>query len=310
MLERADILDPELTARLAGAAFSGPPTPAPHHGVQPSPRRGIGMEFAEHVEYSPGHEISSIDWKVFARSDRYYVKQREDERLRRVVFVMDTSASMIYGAASALDLRGSKYQFAAKIVTSIARCLVSEGDAVGLMLAGGGEFVYLPPSGGDLVYLPPSGGKKHFEALLEIVSGGIIAGNGRLSSACAEAAERLKRNATMFIVSDFLDEDSGLDEILRGMLPRGIAPRLIHVLHSDEVEIPQEGTTRFIDIEGDDSLVLDPDLIRKAYNEEVRGFLREMSESAAKSGIPYAYCETGRDPAEPLTALIRSGGWR
>lgn|GEM_PF-5942159 len=299
MLERTDILDPELTARLAGAAFSGPPTPAPHHGVQPSPRRGIGMEFAEHVEYSAGHEIGSIDWKVFARSDRYYVKQREDERLRRVVFVMDTSASMTYGAASALDMRGSKHQFAARIVTSIARCLVSEGDAVGLMLAGG-----------EFVYLPPSGGMKQFEALLEIVSGGIIAGNCRLSSACAEAAERLKRNATMFIVSDFLDDDSGLDEILRGMLPRGIAPRLIHVLHSDEVELPQEGTTRYIDIEGDDSLVLDPDLIRKAYNEEVRGFLREMSESAAKSGIPYACCETGRDPAEALTALIRSGGWR
>jgi len=299
LLERTDILDPELTARLAGAAFSGPPTPAPHHGVQPSPRRGIGMEFAEHVEYSAGHEIGSIDWKVFARSDRYYVKQREDERLRRVVFVMDTSASMTYGAASALDMRGSKHQFAARIVTSIARCLVSEGDAVGLMLAGG-----------EFVYLPPSGGMKQFEALLEIVSGGIIAGNCRLSSACAEAAERLKRNATMFIVSDFLDDDSGLDEILRGMLPRGIAPRLIHVLHSDEVELPQEGTTRYIDIEGDDSLVLDPDLIRKAYNEEVRGFLREMSESAAKSGIPYACCETGRDPAEALTALIRSGGWR
>ncbi|MBI5142319.1 MAG: DUF58 domain-containing protein [Nitrospirae bacterium] len=304
MLERADMLDPELTARLAGAAFSGPPTPAPHHGVQPSPRRGIGMEFAEHVEYSPGHEISSIDWKVFARSDRYYVKQREDERLRRVVFVMDTSASMTYGAASALDMRGSKHQFAAKIVTSIARCLVSEGDAVGLMLTGDGEPVYLPPSGG----------MKQFEALFEIVSGGIAAGNCRLSSACAESAERLKRNATMFIVSDFLDEDPGFEEILRGMLPRGISPRLIHVMHSDEVELPQEGTTRFIDIEGDESLVLDPDLIRKAYNEEVRGFLRQMSESAAKSGIPYAFCETGRDPAEALTALIRSdgrsGGWR
>lgn len=298
MLERAELFDGELVARLTRREIAGPPSPFPHRGIHQSPHRGASLEFSEHVEYSPGDDLKHLDWKVFAKSDRYFVKRYEDERLQRVVFLVDASASMGYGAQPG-GLRGSKYHLGARAVVALAACLLHQGDAVGLAVAGERE-----------AWLLPRTGARQLEAVIELLGRVEPGGRARFSEACGAAAERLGKGAAVFAVSDYLDEG---EEDLPGprfLKARGLSPRTIQVLHADEVDLPFENTTRFVDLEGPGSLVLDPEALRRAYREELGAFLQRLSAGAALLGVPHALVTTADDPGPPLVRLLHSLGKR
>lgn len=296
MLDRADLFDGELVGRLTRREISGPPSPFPHRGIHQSPHRGASLEFSEHTEYSPGEDLRHLDWKVYAKSDRYFVKRYEDERLQRAVFLVDASASMSYGGEPG-GLRGSKYHLAGRAVVALAACLLHQGDAVGLAVAG------TPAREG--AWLPPRSGLRQLEAMIEILGQGVPEGPAELSGACGHVAERLGRGAAVFAASDFLDESEEELPGLRFLKARGLSPRAIQVLHVDEIDLPFENTTRFLDLEGAGSLVLDPLAVRRAYAEEIRAFLRRISAGAALLGVPYALLTTAADPGPVLSGLLQ-----
>ncbi len=299
MLDRSDVFDPELTARLSRFSIPGPPSPHPHRGQHRSPRRGASLEFSEHTQYAPGDDLRHLDWKVFAKTDRYLVKRYEDERLQRAVLLVDASGSMGYGGEAG-TLRGSKYHLAARAGVSLAACLLRQGDAVGIEVAGGKESAWLPPRSGS----------GHLEAVVEVLAGTRPSGTADVTAACRSVGERLKRGASVFVLSDFLDE--GQEELAGGRLlrARGLAPRMVQVLHAHELDLPFENTTRFEDLEGPQFLVLDPVPIRRAYAEEMRAFVRGVARTAEALGVPYGFLSTGEDPAPTLSRLLGTLGGR
>ncbi len=297
MMERAELFDPELIARLASRDLPGPPSPHPQRGVHRSPRRGASLEFSEHTEYSPGDDLRHLDWKVFAKRDRPFIKRYEDERLQRAVLVLDASASMGYGGGAA-DLRGSKLQFAARLVVALAACLVRQGDAVGLQVAGGEERLFLPPRGGSA----------QLQAIVETLCGVRPSGEAQLDGTCRNLGERLGRAAAVFLVSDFREPEQEELAGARALAARGVAVRLVQVLHAEELDLPFDNTTRFLDLEGPGDLTLDPVPLRRAYAEEIRAFVQALARSAERAGLPYAFTSTGADPAPALVRLVRRMG--
>ncbi|MBI5016424.1 MAG: DUF58 domain-containing protein [Deltaproteobacteria bacterium] len=300
MLDRSELYDADLVARLTRREIGGPPSPYPHRGVHRSPRRGASLEFSEHVEYSAGDDLRHLDWKVLAKSDRYFVKRYEDERLQRAVFLVDASASMAYGANGSGTPRGSKYHLAARLAVALGACLLHQGDAVGLALAGGGDHAYLPPRSSE----------SQLEATMEVLGAAVPAGTANLSASCGGLAERLGRGASVFVLSDVLDPADEELEALRFLAARGLSPRLVQVLHADELDLPFENTTKFVDLEGPGSLVIDPLAVRRAYAEELRDFVERVARAAALLAVPRALVTTATDPAPALAGLLRGLGRR
>jgi uncharacterized protein (DUF58 family) len=256
-------------------------------------RRGASLEFSEHTLYTPGDDLRHLDWKVLAKTDRYLVKRYEDERLQRVVLLLDASASMVYGGENG-SARGSKYQLAARLGVALAACLLRQGDAVGVAVAGGEERTWLPPRSGSA----------QLDALIEVLGTVRLAGEAALDDACRSLGDRLKRDAAVFVLSDFLDEGQEELEGPRLLRTRGLSPRVVHLLHPHEVDLPFENTTRFVDLEGPATLVLDPLPLRRAYREEIAAFVRSLARKAEALGIPHAFVPGGEDPAPALRRLL------
>jgi uncharacterized protein (DUF58 family) len=238
--------------------------------------------------------LRNLDWKVYAKTDRYFVKRYEDERLQRAVFLVDASASMTYGSEPG-GLLASKYHLAARVAVALAVCLLRQGDAVGLEIAGGGGRPHLPPRSGSA----------QLEAVIEVLGGASPAGVADLNRACEAVGERLRRSAAVFVVSDFLDEDQEDLAGLKLLKSRGLAPRIVHLLHADEIDLPYENTSRFVDLEGPGSQVIDPLTIRRAYREEILEFVRLVAHNAERLGVPYGFCSSSADPAAALGPLLR-----
>lgn len=300
MLDRSDIMDSDLVARLSFQTVPGPPSPFPHRGIHSSPRRGASLEFSEHAEYTPGEDVRDMDWKVYAKSDRYFLKRYEDERLQRAFFLLDASNSMRYGAAAGELLKGSKFHTAARIAAALASKLIHQGDAVGLGFAGEEENSFLSPRAG----------RHQFEAIIDLLCSGLLGGRARLKDSWSSLGERLRSGAAVFILSDFLDHDPDDLEELGVLAARGIKARMIHLLHRDEVDLPFENTTRFPDMEGPDFEVLDPDAVRTAYMEEITGFARGLASAADSIGIPHAFIVTDEDPVPAISELLRQSARR
>lgn len=297
MLDRSDLFDPELVSRLTRRGLSGPPSPYPHRGIHRSPRRGASLEFSEHTEYTPGDDLRHLDWKVYAKSDRFFVKRYEDERLQRAVLLVDASGSMQYGA-ELRGLRGSKYHLAARVAVALAACLLRQGDAVGLQVAGGEEWAYLPVRAGSA----------QLESVIEILGEVTPGGVAGFTEGCKALGERLRRAASVFLISDYLDEEEEELAGVRFLMARRISPRMIHVLHAEEVVLPFENTSKFVDLEGPGNLVIDPLPIRRAYTEEIHAFVRQMARQADLLGVPYAFFTSADDPGPVLGRLLHNLG--
>jgi uncharacterized protein (DUF58 family) len=297
VLDRAALYDPDLIARLSGPELRGPPSPYPHRGVHRSRHRGASLEFSEHTDYVPGDDLRHLDWKVLGKTDRLFVKRYEDERVQRVVLLVDASGSMRYGAVDGGGV-GSKYHLAARLAVALAACLLRQGDAVGVRLT--------PASAGTA--LPPRSGGGQLDSVIEVLGSCRPDGEAGLSAMCRAVGESLGGAAAVFVLSDLLDE--GDEELagLRWLRARGVAARIVQVLHADEVSLPFENTSRFVDLEGGGSQVLDPVPLRRAYREEIRGFVRGVARSAAALGVPHALCTSAEDPAPALGGMLRQMG--
>lgn len=294
MLDRETLYDARLVARLARGPVAGPPSLHPQRGVHTSHRRGASLEFSEHTEYSPGDDLKHLDWKVYAKSDRYFVRRYEDERLSRAILVVDGSGSMGYGGDRE-ELAGSKFHLAAQVAVALSACMLRQGDAVGLAVAADLSFE-----------LPPRAGMAQLDAIIELLGRVQPTGEARLSETCRAAGERLGRSAALWVVSDFLDEEVEPLTVFGLLKARAVAPRLVQVLHHDEVDLPFEQTTRFKALEGAAELVMDPDAVREAYFEEMRAYIEGLARRAGGMGVPYALVRDAEEAGDSLAPLVRA----
>lgn len=270
-------------------------------GSHRSRRFGSSTEFAEHKVYAPGDELKHLDWKAYARMDRYFVRRYEEEANLDVYVVVDASGSMGYAGGARGAYHHSKLDYGCTLAAALGFLASRRSDGVGLSLFAGEERVALPPRARRDRTL------ELFRMLEEVVPAGVT----DVASVLESVARRLTRNALVVLVSDLLDVGEDALEPLAILRRRGADVLLLHVLDRDELEFPFDGVVRFVDMEGDREVQVDAPGVRDAYLEELAGFLSRVKRGAAERDLRYLLAPSDDAPARVLrealagTSLLR-----
>jgi len=257
-------LDPALLARLgplqvrARKVMEGVLT-----GLHQSPVHGQSVEFAEHKEYAPGDEIKHIDWRAYAKLDKYYVKRFEMETNLRALLVLDASGSMAYGRGAM-----TKLQYASVCAGALAYLLARQGDQVGLCVAGDGGT-----SEGVREFLPFASSPTHVQELLRMLEGSQGKGPTLLPAALDFTAEKAGRRALVVVLSDLFDATEQSLPALKMLRSRRHDVLLLQTLDREELDFPFDDPTRFLSMEDDRQIEAQPRQIRESYLVEMRRFL-------------------------------------
>lgn len=260
-------------------------------GMHRSPHRGSSVEFAQHRDYTPGDEIRHIDWKVYARTDRYHVKQFEEETNLRATLVLDSSTSMDYrGEHSPL----SKREVASIIAASIASLLLRQRDAVGLATFDNGVRRYIPPASTSA----------HLKLLLDTLDQIESKPKTGIDTTFHDLAERLKRRGLLIILSDLFADPK---TVLRGLSHFRHSKHeviLFHILDRDEMEFPFNNTTRFEGMEGEESILAEPKALQQAYLESFEEFTSTLVHGCRELGMDYHQVCTDQPIDQMLSAYL------
>jgi len=265
-------------------------------GLHRARLHGSSVEFAEHKEYSPGDEIRHIDWKVYARADRFYVKQFEQESELACTLVLDASGSMDYRG------RGlSKLAYAAHLLAALAYLLIRQRDKVGLM-------VYGDPALDR--YVPPRARPAHLHDLMTVLEE-VSQEGGRGEESTAEALDRLgelarHRRSLLVVASDMFDPEGRALGVMRRLRARGHDVALFQVLDEDELQLPFEGLTLFESLEGKRELLAEPPAVRKEYLRRMGAFLEQVKGECASGGIDHHLVPTSRALEQSLLDFLTS----
>jgi uncharacterized protein (DUF58 family) len=284
--------DPEVLARIAGLTLR-----ARHvvegtiSGLHRSPFHGFNVEFAEYREYSPGDDLRRLDWRVLGRTDRFYVKQYEEESNLRATLVLDCSASMRYGSGPL-----NKFQYAATAAASLATLLVEQQDPVGLALFDQQTREVLPPAATQAQLARIVGLLEQAEPTRETELGAV------LQTLC----EQTKRRGLMVILSDLLTDLDAFYDGLRRLQYRGHEIIVLHVLDPDELELPFDDLVMFRDIEGNEELLAEPWAFRKTYQAAMEQFLSEVRGGCGNRAIDYLLLKTNQPLADALSHYLHA----
>jgi uncharacterized protein (DUF58 family) len=243
-------------------------------GQHRSPFHGFNVEFAEYREYTPGDDLRRLDWRVFARSDRHYIKQYEEESNVRVTFIVDASNSMNYRASSTPL---SKFDYGATLVVSLAMMLVRQQDPVGFVLFDEAATTILPPAATQAQIMVMSGLLEKCQPSRKTELGGL------LRSLC----DRLRRRNMIVIVSDLFTDLESVYDGLNRLRFLGHEVLVMQVLDRDELELPFDGPTIFHDIEGTDELFAEPWAFRKSYQKAMTEFLTTVARECGNRGYDH-----------------------
>jgi len=259
-------------------------------GMHESPYKGSSVEFAEHREYVPGDDIRKIDWKVYGKSDRFYIKEYEEETNLKCYVVVDTSKSMAYAAPGQV----SKLEYSKYAAAAILHLVQRQRDAGALVGFGKGVTKFLPPATSDA----------HFRNLMRELAAFEPAGETDIGPIFMEIADRLRSRSLVVILSDLFDAEAGLLRGLQRMAHRGHDVVVFHVLDKDELEFPFDRMTRFEGLETDDKLLADPKALREAYQAELTGFQSRVKASCLSGRMDYVVLDTSRPLDVVLTTYL------
>ncbi len=261
-------------------------------GMHRSPFHGFNIEFAEYRDYTPGDDLRRLDWRVYARSDRHYIKQYEEESNVRVTFVVDASASMNYRGSAIL----SKFDYAATLVVSLAMLLTRQQDPVGLVLFDEKANTVLPPNATQSQVLVMSG-------LLERC---VPARKTELGGLLRSLTDQSRRRSLMIIVSDLLTDLDLVYEGLNRLRFLGHEVLVMQVLDRDEMELPFDGPTIFRDIEGEEELFAEPWAFRRSYQRAMEEFLDGVRQECGKRGYDHIRFLTDEPLGSTLSSFLHS----
>lgn len=284
-------IDPELLSHLTAIGVKArQPMEGSISGLHRSPLHGLSPEFADYRSYTPGDDLKNIDWKVFGRSDRFYIKRYEEESNLRAFFIVDASASMQYGQPQ------SKFDVAATIACSMAGALIKQRDSAGLATISTKVATDLPPSSASTQLL-------RFSDLLEKTS---CAGETDLGAVVKMLADKYPRRGMVVLLSDLLTPLDNLYDSLGKLQYSGHEILVVHVLHRDEVEMPFKDSVIFKDMEGAEELFAEPWAFRDAYQAAIRGFIDEVRSRCQYCGIDYLQIMTDENLSIRLSHFLHA----
>ena len=291
---RLDLLDPSSLSQLGGIEFIAREVVEGFIiGLHRSPHRGFSVEFAELRAYQAGDDLRHIDWRMFGRSDRYYVKQFEEETNLRAHLVLDVSGSM--GWSSAPGYLPTKLWYAKHLAASIALILLRQGDSVGLVTFH------------DRVGLrvAPRGGRRQWHELLHRLTGVEAEGGTSAHTALKDLAVRLRRQGLVILLSDLLVDPEGTRTALRYLRHQGHEVLVFHLMDPGERELPAASDARFFDPETEQELQVTVADVREEYRTAVSKALQEWERSTKPHGVDYVVLNTDEPLSRPLRAYLR-----
>jgi len=246
-------------------------------GLHRSPFKGFSVEFAEYRQYMPGDDLSTIDWKVYARSDRYYVKKFEEETNLDCHLMIDVSGSMAYGSRAM-----TKFEYAACLAASLAYLMTRQRDAVGLM-AFDERIVQM---------LPASSRPGHLRAVLVTLDRLRLGRETHMAKPLTQLCDALTKRGMVVLISDLLDEPDAVVRGLKHFQFRGADVIVFHVLDPDEIEFPFDRATRFEDLETDEEIMAVPGVVRSHYLKAIGGLIERYKRDLGAAGIDYMLLPT------------------
>jgi uncharacterized protein (DUF58 family) len=261
-------------------------------GQHRSPFHGFNIEFAEYRDYAPGDDLRRLDWRVFARSDRHYIKQYEEESNVRVTFLVDASASMSYRGSGAL----TKFDYGATLAIALAMLLVRQQDPVGLVLFDETATKVLPPSATQAQILVMSGLLEQCAPTRKTELGGMLHSLG----------EQFRRRNLLVIISDLFTDLGEFYDGLNRLRFSGHEVLIMQVLDRDELELPFDGPTIFRDIEGDEELFAEPWAFRRSYQNAMKQFLDGVRRECGNHGYDHVHFLTDAPLGASLSSFLHA----
>lgn len=279
----------ELRARMVVEGFLS--------GMHDSPHRGLSVEFADHRIYTQGDDLRHIDWKVYGKTDKYYIKEYEQETNLHLMLVVDCSESMAF--RSEPD-RMSKHEYATSIAGATAYLALQQQDAVGLALFD--ERV--------TQFLKPHNNPHHWRTIIHELAGKTGPAKTSLGRVLAELAERLRHRVLIILISDLFDDP---DLVLKAL-------KLLRFNHHEiivwnlwdpvELQFPYHGPTLFEGLEGSGRLLTEPGSLRQRYLEEVERFLERMRRGCGHMHVEYTLFNTAMPLDAALSGYLATRGAR
>ncbi|MBM3122821.1 MAG: DUF58 domain-containing protein [Chloroflexi bacterium] len=290
MLTVRQALSPEALAKLSSMALRARAAVEGHYsGQHASAHRGASVEFVDHREYAPGDEPRHIDWRVYGRTDRLFVKQYEAETNLDLHLLLDVSRSMDFASGSVTKLRCATF-----VAAALAYLATNQRDAVGLCLFDRAIRQQVP------AMTSPA----HLARLYEALEGVAPGEDTRLTPALEQVAGRLKRRSILVVLSDLLDEP---EEVLRALAyfrHRGHDVIVLQLLDPEELHLDYRGTITFEDLETADRMSLEVAGVREPYLAELRRFLTVYRHGCRDRSLDYALLDTAIPFDAALTAYL------
>ncbi|MGD0089986.1 MAG: DUF58 domain-containing protein [Planctomycetota bacterium] len=247
-------------------------------GQHRSVYKGFSVEFAQHRQYARGDELKHIDWKVFGKTDRLFVKQYEEETNLRATLVVDASGSMLYGAGAE-----QKYEYACRLAAALAYLMLSQADSVGLVTFDTAVREHIPPRATT----------GHFNTLLKSLARTEAHGETSLAPILHDLSSRLKRRGLVLILSDFFAPTEDLVRALGHFHHQRHEVILFQVLHAHELSFPFDTVAEFRSLENSTQrLRLDAPRVRKLYLERLASFLERLREACHRFHYDHVLLET------------------
>ncbi|HEY6192939.1 MAG TPA: DUF58 domain-containing protein [Bacteroidota bacterium] len=266
----ARLANMELVARLVVEGFIT--------GLHKSPYHGFSVEFAEHRQYMPGDEIKHLDWKIYGKTDRYYIKQFEEETNLKSYIILDASRSMSYSSEG----RMSKLEYASYVTGALAELMVQQRDAVGFTIYDEKVRTYMPPHA-TKSYL------KEILRQLETLQAGNKTGT---ADSLHVIAERIKRRGLVIILSDLFDRPAEVMSALRHFRHKKNEVIVMQILDPLERSFAFGRDAVFKDLETAEELITQPVHIQKAYQQEMKQFLDSYKRECRENNIDYILLDT------------------
>ena len=273
MSQNHDFIEPRVIARLKALPLhSRLPMLGSVTGMHRSPHRGSSLEFAEYRKYVPGDDTRRLDWRAYARSDRYYIKEFEADTNLRMCLIVDTSGSMNFSNGGQ-----SKLEFARRLAGTLAYLAAQQGDAIGLYCAGK-KFN---------TEIAPKRNAAHLRVILDALGSAEAAGETGLPEALHEAAERIRQRALVVVISDLFVETKELSDAFQHLRFRKHDAVVFHLLEQSEINFEFDRPIRFTDLEGGAPVLADPSIVANDYRKAVGQYLDDLKMIMRDAAVDY-----------------------
>ncbi len=284
-------LDPAVLARLPNLEFAARRlVDGAFVGYHKSPKFGYSVEFVDHRDYARGDDPRSIDWKVWARKDKYYVKRYEMESQLKATVLLDVSRSMDFGEGALTKLAYGSY-----LAASLCYMVIHQNDMAGLV-----TFDERIRS-----FIPARGSRAHLRAVLSALGSVKPGPKTDVGKSCHHLAETIGARGMVIVISDLLDDPESVLSGLRHFQHKKHDVIVFHLLDDAELDFGYDELANFRDVEGGERVAVDPATFREEYRARIGGFCSELKEGCRKSAIDYVAVRTSTPIEKTLGDYIR-----